>query len=68
MRQAIDRRKKILPNPKGNRTSTGEEGDGGLVKKKRRGRKHSFSPWWLWEGGSQLPLTVLQVFTKKGLK
>lgn len=70
MRQAIDRRKKILPNPKGNRTSTGEEGDGGLVRKKRskRGRKHSFSPPWLWEGGSPLPLVVLQVFTRNGLK
>lgn len=67
MHQAIARRK-ILPNPKGNRTSTGEEGDGGLVRKKRskKGRKHSFR--WFWEGGSQLPLMVLQVFTRNGLK
>lgn len=46
MHQAIYRRKKILPNPKGNRTSTGEKDDGGPVRKKRgkRGRKRSFSP------------------------
>lgn len=37
-------------------------------KKSKRGRKHSFSPWWLWEGGSRLPLMALQVFTKNGLK
>lgn len=43
---------------------------GGLVRKRRnkRGRKYSFSSWWLWEGGSWLLLMVLQVFTKNGLK
>lgn len=56
--------------PQRNRTSAGEEGDGGLVRKSssKRGRKCSFSPRWLWEGGSQLSLMVLQVFTKDGLK
>lgn len=37
-------------------------------KRSKRGRKHSFSPPWLWEGGSPLPLVVLQVFTRNGLK
>jgi len=46
--QAIARRTKILPNPKGNRTSAGEEGDGGLGRKRKskRGRKCSFRPQW----------------------
>lgn len=68
--QAIARRKKILPNSKGSKTSAGEEGDGGLVRRKRskRGRRRSFRPQWLWEGGSRLSSTVLQVFTKNGLK
>lgn len=68
--QAIARRKKILPNPKGNGSSAGEEGEEGLVRKRRSKsrRKCSFRPWWLLEGGSWLSLMVLQVFTENGLK
>lgn len=63
-------RRKYCQIPKGTGPALRRRVMGGLVRKRRnkRGRKYSFSSWWLWEGGSWLLLMVLQVFTKNGLK